>query len=138
MVRGYRPQYVRCTIIVVRMPACHALLLRPYLENNLHSTAPLGIFVLPMRPLLSACLLSGMRPGRFVATSFPTPRTMSSSIPRDVQEFIAEYPTQGDNRHINDNLRFYRGELEAWISGKKYSIDSFHESWEGDYNSLGM
>jgi len=63
---------------------------------------------------------------------------MSSSIPRDVQEFIAEYPTVGDSRHINDNLRFYRGELNVRMGGRRYSIDSFHEAWQGDYDSLGM
>jgi len=61
---------------------------------------------------------------------------MSNSIPRDVQEFIAGYPTAGDNPHINDNLRFYRGELKVRMGGRRYSIDSFHEAWQGDYDSL--
>jgi hypothetical protein len=62
---------------------------------------------------------------------------MSRSIPRDIQEFIAEYPTVGDDPHVNDNLRFYRGELKVRMGGRGYSIDSFHEAWEGDYDSLG-
>lgn len=62
---------------------------------------------------------------------------MSSNIPEDVQLFIADYPTVGDNHHINHNLRFYRGELEVRMGGRRYTIDSFHEAWEGDYNNLG-
>lgn len=63
---------------------------------------------------------------------------MSRSIPRDVQNFIAGYPAVEDNRHINDNLRFYRGELKVRMGGGRYSIDSFHEACEGDYDGLGM
>ncbi len=62
---------------------------------------------------------------------------MSSNIPRDVQAFIAEYPMVGDNHHINHNLRFYHGELEVKMGGRRYTIGSFHEAWEGDYDSLG-
>ena len=62
---------------------------------------------------------------------------MSSNIPRDVQAFIADYPMVGDDNHISHNLRFYHGELEVRMGGRRYTIDSFHEAWEGDYNSLG-
>jgi len=62
---------------------------------------------------------------------------MSRNIPRDVEIFIADYPTVGHDPHINHNLRFYRGELEVKMGGRRYTIDSFHEAWEGDYGSLG-
>ena len=62
---------------------------------------------------------------------------MSSNIPRDVQVFMADYPMVGDDHHINDNIRFYLGELEVRMGGRGYTIGSFHEAWEGDYDSLG-
>ena len=86
--------------------------------------------------LLKHCL--EMTRIRFVASCNQRTRTMSSSIPRDVQEFITGYPTVGDDPHVNDNLRFYRGELKVRMGGRKYSVDSFHEAWEGDYDNLGV
>ena len=98
-----------------------------------------------MRRLHFGKILTGRgMASRFVATSTRTPRgtdvvePMSTSIPRDVQEFIAGYPAVGDNGHITDNLRFYRGELKVRMGGRRYSIDSFHEAWQGDYDSLGV
>ena len=99
--------------------------------------------MLPMRRLLFGRKVP-TRHVRFVATSTQTPRgadavePMSNSIPRDVQEFIADYSGVENNRHIDDNLRFYRGELEVRMGGRRYSIDSFHDAWQGDYDSLGM
>jgi hypothetical protein len=38
---------------------------------------------------------------------------MSASIPRDVQEFLQDYPGQEDDPQQTDNLLFYRNELRC-------------------------
>jgi hypothetical protein len=46
-------------------------------------------------------------------------------IPRDVQDFLADYPSQEDESHMNSNLTFYRNEMRC--RPDNLLIDEIHE-----------
>jgi hypothetical protein len=52
-------------------------------------------------------------------------RTGATSIPRDVQEFLEDYPGQEDNAAQTANLKFYRNEIRCRPDG--LLIDEIHE-----------
>ncbi|KAH9936620.1 opioid growth factor receptor conserved region-domain-containing protein [Fomitopsis serialis] len=59
---------------------------------------------------------------------------MSASIPRDVREFLEDYPDNSDNPSFSDNLRFYSNKLRC--RPDNLYIDDLHKQWRGDYSKL--
>ncbi|PCH40588.1 hypothetical protein WOLCODRAFT_24194 [Wolfiporia cocos MD-104 SS10] len=59
---------------------------------------------------------------------------MAASIPRDVREFLDDYPNLSDDPSSSDNLRFYSNELRC--RPDNLLIDELHERWHGDYAKL--
>ncbi|KAF5360298.1 hypothetical protein D9758_009164 [Tetrapyrgos nigripes] len=57
-----------------------------------------------------------------------------SSIPRDVQEFLDEYPDGSDNKSLKANLEFYSNKRRC--RPDNLLIDEIHEQWQGDYDVL--
>ncbi|CAG5130729.1 unnamed protein product [Candidula unifasciata] len=55
-------------------------------------------------------------------------------VDRDTESYRNGYPGKEDNPHLNDNLRFYRGEIMSVPRGAY--IDDIHENWWGDYKLL--
>ncbi|KAF8515691.1 opioid growth factor receptor conserved region-domain-containing protein [Hysterangium stoloniferum] len=59
----------------------------------------------------------------------------STSVPRDVLEFLEDYPhSDGDDSDCNANLKFYSNKLRCRPDG--LLIDELHNQWEGDYETL--
>ncbi|KAJ3567042.1 hypothetical protein NP233_g6618 [Leucocoprinus birnbaumii] len=56
------------------------------------------------------------------------------SIPRDVREFIDEYPGVGDDPNASENLLFYSNALRC--RPDNHLIDEIHDQWLGDYRKL--
>jgi hypothetical protein len=54
----------------------------------------------------------------------------------DVERYRARYPGQQDDTDMNDNLRFYRGEIKCRPNMK--TIDEIHASWRGEYQLLEL
>ncbi|KZT63783.1 hypothetical protein DAEQUDRAFT_679744 [Daedalea quercina L-15889] len=59
---------------------------------------------------------------------------MSASIPRDVREFLDDYPDNGDDQTRSDNLLFYSNKLRC--RPDNLYIDDLHKQWRGDYAKL--
>ncbi|BFZ16269.1 hypothetical protein BsWGS_19308 [Bradybaena similaris] len=55
-------------------------------------------------------------------------------VDKDTESYRNGYPGKKDNPHLNDNLRFYRGELMSVPKGAY--IDVIHQTWWGDYELL--
>ncbi|KAK7048486.1 OGFr-N domain-containing protein [Favolaschia claudopus] len=60
--------------------------------------------------------------------------TMTTSIPRDVQEFLDSYPHGSNDTRQADNLGFYTNALRS--RPDELLIEEMHEQWHGDYNKL--
>ncbi|EDR13275.1 uncharacterized protein LACBIDRAFT_308954 [Laccaria bicolor S238N-H82] len=56
------------------------------------------------------------------------------SIPRDVQEFLDNYPRDGDDPTRSENLQFYSNELRC--RPDRCLIEEIHDQWFGDYSKL--
>ncbi|KAJ7442663.1 opioid growth factor receptor conserved region-domain-containing protein [Mycena latifolia] len=56
------------------------------------------------------------------------------SIPRDVQEFLDNYPRNGDDRRLSANLGFYSNSQRC--RPDDLLVEEIHEQWQGDYNKL--
>src|SRR5579859_1150291 len=54
--------------------------------------------------------------------------------PRNMGEFLVNYPDDRDNPRINANVQFYAGEIAFRPYG--LGIDEFHERAWGDYRLL--
>jgi len=59
---------------------------------------------------------------------------MGASIPRDVQEFLDDYPDLRDDRSQSYNLKFYSNDLKCRPDRKL--ISEIHDEWFGDYSLL--
>ncbi|EPS97072.1 hypothetical protein FOMPIDRAFT_1032136 [Fomitopsis schrenkii] len=59
---------------------------------------------------------------------------MPAAIPRDVREFLDDYPDNTDNRSRSDNLLFYSNKLRC--RPDNLHIDDLHKQWRGDYAKL--
>ncbi|CCM04122.1 uncharacterized protein FIBRA_06283 [Fibroporia radiculosa] len=59
---------------------------------------------------------------------------MSSTIPRDVREFLDDYPDNPDDSSSSSNLLFYTNKLRC--RPDNLYIDDVHEQWRGDYTKL--
>jgi len=58
----------------------------------------------------------------------------NKSASDDLSDYRNGYPNQRDNIHLNDNYKFYNGEIPSIPDGDY--IDNIHESWKGKYNRL--
>ncbi|KDR82797.1 hypothetical protein GALMADRAFT_238346 [Galerina marginata CBS 339.88] len=56
------------------------------------------------------------------------------SVPRDVQEFLDEYPGVKDDPSSKANLEFYSNNRRSRPDNR--TIDEIHEKWFGDYGKL--
>ncbi|THU93931.1 hypothetical protein K435DRAFT_724883 [Dendrothele bispora CBS 962.96] len=56
------------------------------------------------------------------------------SIPRDVKDFLDEYPDGSDNKSLKANLEFYSNLRRC--RPDNLLIEEIHEQWQGDYNTL--
>ncbi|KAH9841805.1 opioid growth factor receptor conserved region-domain-containing protein [Rhodofomes roseus] len=59
---------------------------------------------------------------------------MSASIPRDVREFLDDYPDNNDDPSCSDNLLFYSNKSRC--QPDNLYIDDLHKQWRGDYAKL--
>jgi len=76
----------------------------------------------------------GLQSARLIRTE--TPRrstTVMSAIPRDVLEFLNDYPTIGDGSS-SANLEFYSNRRRC--RPDNLLIEEIHERWRGDYAKL--
>ncbi|KAF8964353.1 opioid growth factor receptor conserved region-domain-containing protein [Flammula alnicola] len=56
------------------------------------------------------------------------------SIPRDVQEFLDEYPDVRDDPSARENLEFYSNNIRCRPDGR--TISEIHKKWFGQYDKL--
>ncbi|KAJ7211991.1 opioid growth factor receptor conserved region-domain-containing protein [Mycena pura] len=57
-----------------------------------------------------------------------------ASIPADVQEFLINYPRNGDDRRLSANLGFYTNTNRC--QPDNLLIEEVHEQWYGDHDKL--
>jgi len=60
--------------------------------------------------------------------------TMSSVVPRDIQEFLDDYPDNTDDASSSANLLFYSNKRRC--RPDNLLVDELHEQWKGDYAKL--
>lgn len=53
---------------------------------------------------------------------------------RDIAEYRSGYPDSRQNRHSNDNYKFYTNQISSHPEGD--FIDNIHKKWYGDYRKL--
>ncbi|CAG5134470.1 unnamed protein product, partial [Candidula unifasciata] len=53
---------------------------------------------------------------------------------RDTENYRSGYPGKEDDPELNDNVRFYKGEIASSPDGAL--IDEIHSSWKGNYRLL--
>lgn len=58
----------------------------------------------------------------------------SCSAGDDLADYRAGYPNQEDDMSLNDNFKFYNGEIESVPDGDY--IDNIHLKWKGKYQKL--
>ncbi|KAK0188039.1 opioid growth factor receptor conserved region-domain-containing protein [Armillaria mellea] len=59
---------------------------------------------------------------------------MNQNIPRDVLDFLTDYPSNSNNLSQSDNLLFYQNKLRC--RPDRLTIDELHERWQGVYDTL--
>jgi len=59
---------------------------------------------------------------------------MPTNVPRDVQEFLDEYPDAEDDETLSANLEFYSNRRRC--RPDNILIDEIHEQWRGEYSKL--
>ncbi|KZT09395.1 uncharacterized protein LAESUDRAFT_723156 [Laetiporus sulphureus 93-53] len=77
---------------------------------------------------------SSLRLAFMAAVRNPSKIPLSSSIPRDVREFLDDYPGTTDDGSLDANLRFYSNKLRC--RPDNLLIEEIHEQWRGDYAKL--